>query len=233
MLSGLGSGWDTVLSRSYEGGVDLSGGQWQRIALARALFAVRHGATILVLDEPTAWLDARGEADFFDRFLEITEGTTTLIISHRFSTVRRADHICVLDGGRVTEQGDHDSLIAAGKRYAELFAPAGGAVRRLPDSADTGFRCSGCRGAGREGAAAGLAGGAGLGLAGRAGLDGLHRGRAGGERDHHGAVPGRPGAGHRLRAEAPARRSDRRRAASRCCTRCPGRWPCWPAPRAP
>jgi ATP-binding cassette subfamily B protein len=115
------SGWSTVLSRSYDGGVELSGGQWQRVALARALFAVRHGATILVLDEPTAWLDARGEADFFDRFLEITEGTTTLIISHRFSTVRRADHICVLDEGRLLEQGDHSSLIAAGGRYAELF----------------------------------------------------------------------------------------------------------------
>ncbi len=111
----------TVLSRSYEGGVDMSGGQWQRIALARALFAVRHGARILVLDEPTAWLDARGEADFFERFLQITAGTTSLIISHRFSTVRRADHICVLDGGEVTEQGDHGSLLAAGGRYAELF----------------------------------------------------------------------------------------------------------------
>lgn len=113
--------WDTVLSRSYDGGVDLSGGQWQRIALARALFAIRHGARILVLDEPTAWLDARGEADFFDRFLEITAGTTSLIISHRFSTVRRAHHICVLDAGRVLEQGDHESLLAAGNRYAELF----------------------------------------------------------------------------------------------------------------
>jgi ATP-binding cassette, subfamily B, bacterial len=120
-LTSLPDGWQTVLSRSYDGGVDLSGGQWQRIALARALFAVRHGATILVLDEPTAWLDARGEADFFDRFLEITEGTTTLIISHRFSTVRRADHICVLDEGRVLEQGDHESLLAAGNRYAQLF----------------------------------------------------------------------------------------------------------------
>jgi ATP-binding cassette, subfamily B, bacterial len=110
-----------VLSRGYEGGVELSGGQWQRVALARALFAVRHGASILVLDEPTAWLDARGEADFFDRFLEITEGTTSLIISHRFSTVRRADHICVLEGGRVLEHGDHESLLAAGKHYAELF----------------------------------------------------------------------------------------------------------------
>ncbi len=115
------AGWDTVLSRGYEGGADLSGGQWQRIALARALFAVRHGATILVLDEPTAWLDARGEADFFDRFLDITSGTTTLIISHRFSTVRRADQICVLDEGRVLERGDHESLLAAGNRYAELF----------------------------------------------------------------------------------------------------------------
>jgi ATP-binding cassette subfamily B protein len=115
------AGWDTVLSRNYDGGTDMSGGQWQRIALARALFAVRHGARIMVLDEPTAWLDARGEADFFDRFLDITEGTTSLIISHRFSTVRRADHICVLDGGRVLEHGDHESLLAAGSRYAELF----------------------------------------------------------------------------------------------------------------
>ena len=120
-ITSLPDGWDTVLSRSYPGGVDLSGGQWQRVALARALFAVRHGATVLVLDEPTAWLDARGEADFFDRFLEITAGTTTLIISHRFSTVRRANHICVLDRGRVLEQGDHDSLVAAGNRYAQLF----------------------------------------------------------------------------------------------------------------
>jgi ATP-binding cassette, subfamily B, bacterial len=135
VLSGLDLGWETVLSRGYEGGVDLSGGQWQRVALARALFAVRHGATILVLDEPTAWLDARGEADFFDRFLDITAGITTLIISHRFSTVRRADHICVLDGGRVTEQGDHDTLISAGKRYAELFALQ---AARFSDSAGSG-----------------------------------------------------------------------------------------------
>jgi ATP-binding cassette subfamily B protein len=121
VVSLLPAGLETVLSRGYTGGVDLSGGQWQRVALARALFAVRHGATILILDEPTAWLDARGEADFFDRFLEITEGTTTLIISHRFSTVRRADHICVLDNGRVLEQGNHETLLRAGSRYAELF----------------------------------------------------------------------------------------------------------------
>ena len=132
---GPGRGWDTVLSRAYDGGVDLSGGQWQRIALARALFAVRHGAAILVLDEPTAWLDARGEADFFDRFLEITQGTTTLIISHRFSTVRRADHICVLDGGQVLEQGDHESLIAAGNRYAQLFSLQAARFEDAPDSA--------------------------------------------------------------------------------------------------
>jgi ATP-binding cassette subfamily B protein len=131
-----GGGWDTVLSRAYDGGVDLSGGQWQRIALARALFAVRHGAAILVLDEPTAWLDARGEADFFDRFLDITHGTTTLIISHRFSTVRRADHICVLDEGRVLEQGDHESLIAAGNRYAELFSLQAARFEDTPDSAE-------------------------------------------------------------------------------------------------
>ncbi len=111
----------TVFSRNYPGGVDLSGGQWQRVALARALFAVRHGARILVLDEPTAWLDARGEAEFFERFLEITHGTTSLIISHRFSTVRQADHICVLSGGRVTERGAHASLLSQDGLYAELF----------------------------------------------------------------------------------------------------------------
>ena len=110
-----------VLSRKYTGGVDLSGGQWQRVALARALFAVRHGARILVLDEPTAWLDARGEAEFFERFLEITEGITSLIISHRFSTVRQAANICVLSGGRVTERGDHASLLVEDGLYAELF----------------------------------------------------------------------------------------------------------------
>jgi ATP-binding cassette, subfamily B, bacterial len=101
--------------------VDLSGGQWQRVALARALFAVQHGARMLVLDEPTAWLDARGEAEFFDRFLEITKGVTTVVISHRFSTVRRADQVCVLAGGQVTEQGSHDQLVALGGTYASMF----------------------------------------------------------------------------------------------------------------
>jgi ATP-binding cassette, subfamily B, bacterial len=135
VLASLPAGPGTVLSRGYENGVDLSGGQWQRLALARALFAVRHGATILVLDEPTAWLDARGEADFFDRFLDITAGTTTLIISHRFSTVRRADRICVLDSGRVLEQGSHDELVAAGRRYAEMFTLQ---AARFGDDSDSG-----------------------------------------------------------------------------------------------
>jgi ATP-binding cassette subfamily B protein len=114
-------GWPTILSRQYEGGTDLSGGQWQRVALARALFAVEHGATVLVLDEPTAWLDVRAEAAFFDRFLEITRDLTSIVISHRFSTVRRADQICVLDGGRLAERGTHDELMAAGGIYAEMF----------------------------------------------------------------------------------------------------------------
>jgi ATP-binding cassette subfamily B protein len=114
--------WETKLSAQYAGGVDLSGGQWQRVALARALMAASHGARILVLDEPTAWLDARGEAEFFANFIEITAGLTTLVISHRFSTVRRADRICVIDDGAVVETGTHDELIKLGGRYAEMFA---------------------------------------------------------------------------------------------------------------
>lgn len=114
-------GWPTVLSRRAKGGVDLSGGQWQRVALARALFAVDAGASVLILDEPTAALDVRAEAEFYDRFLELTRGLTTIVISHRFSTVRRADGIVVVEDGRVAEAGDHDSLMAAGGRYAHMF----------------------------------------------------------------------------------------------------------------
>jgi ABC-type transport system involved in cytochrome bd biosynthesis fused ATPase/permease subunit len=112
---------DTVLARGYAGGTDLSGGQWQRVALARALCAVQVGAGVVVLDEPTAQLDVRGEAEIFDRILAATEHTTTILISHRFSTVRQADRICVVEHGRVIELGSHDELMALGGRYREMF----------------------------------------------------------------------------------------------------------------
>jgi ABC-type multidrug transport system fused ATPase/permease subunit len=115
------AGLDTVLARGYAGGVDLSGGQWQRVALARALCSVRLGAGVIILDEPTAQLDVRGEAEIFDRILAATRPCTTILISHRFSTVRHADRICVLEGGRVVELGSHDELIALGGRYRTMF----------------------------------------------------------------------------------------------------------------
>jgi ABC-type multidrug transport system fused ATPase/permease subunit len=112
---------DTILARGYTGGTDLSGGQWQRIALARALCAVRQGARLVLLDEPTAQLDVRGEAEIFDRILATTRRCTTILISHRFSTVRHADRICVLEHGRVIELGTHDELMTKGGRYRTLF----------------------------------------------------------------------------------------------------------------
>ncbi len=112
---------DTILAKGYAGGTDLSGGQWQRVALARALVAVRRGAGLVLLDEPTAQLDVRGEAEIFGRLLAATRQCTTILISHRFSTVRQADRICVVEHGRVVELGAHDELMALGGRYRTMF----------------------------------------------------------------------------------------------------------------
>jgi ATP-binding cassette subfamily B protein/ATP-binding cassette subfamily C protein len=115
----LDHGYATQLGRWFAGGQELSGGQWQKIALSRAY--MRRNADILILDEPTSALDAAAEAAVFEHFREYAKGRMTLLISHRFSSVRNADHIIVLDQGRVLERGDHVSLIAAGGRYAQLF----------------------------------------------------------------------------------------------------------------
>src|SRR4030095_6547964 len=112
---------DTVLSRGYAGGTDLSGGQWQRVALARALCAVQTGAGVVILDEQTAKLDVRGEAEIFERILGATRHCTTILISHRFSTVRQADRICVVEHRRVIELGTHDELMARTGRYRTMF----------------------------------------------------------------------------------------------------------------
>ncbi len=119
LVAGLGDGLETQLGRWFKGGAELSGGQWQKVALARAF--MREEADILILDEPTAALDAEAEHAVFERFRTLTAGRTAILISHRFPTVRMADRILVLEGGRVIEDGTHAELLKAGARYAELF----------------------------------------------------------------------------------------------------------------
>ncbi|QGN34769.1 ABC transporter ATP-binding protein [Microlunatus sp. Gsoil 973] len=121
VLDRLDGDWDVVLSGEYSGGTDLSGGQWQRVALARALAAIEGGSGVLVLDEPTAALDVRAEAQLFDRFLSVTRGMTTVLVSHRLSSVRHADRIVVIEDGRIVEDGSHEVLLERGGRYARMF----------------------------------------------------------------------------------------------------------------
>jgi ATP-binding cassette subfamily B protein len=121
LIDELPSGGDTPLTRIRRGGVDLSGGQWQRLALARVLYAVRQGADVVVLDEPTAHLDVHAEAEFFDEVITKVADATVVVISHRLSTVRHADRIVLVDGGRVTESGSHDELLAQQGVYARMF----------------------------------------------------------------------------------------------------------------
>jgi ATP-binding cassette, subfamily B, bacterial len=118
VIRNLPKGYEQILGRRFEGGVDLSGGEWQKIALARAYL---RDAQVLILDEPTAALDARSEHEVFERFAELTKGKMALLISHRFSTVKMADRILVLENGRIAEQGAHDQLLLNKGRYAEMF----------------------------------------------------------------------------------------------------------------
>ena len=118
-INELPAGYDTQLGRWFKDGRELSGGQWQKIALSRAF--MRTDADILVLDEPTASMDAASEAAIFDHFRQMSRNKMTILISHRFSTVRAADQIIVIDHGRIRERGDHASLMADDGQYAHLF----------------------------------------------------------------------------------------------------------------
>ena len=118
VIEKLPNSYEQLLGIRFEGGVDLSGGEWQKIALARAYF---RNAQLVILDEPTASLDARSEKEVFERFADLTEYKTALLISHRFSTVRKTDRIVVLENGKIAEQGGHDQLMSLGGRYATMF----------------------------------------------------------------------------------------------------------------
>jgi ATP-binding cassette subfamily B protein len=121
LLAGLPSGLDTSLWNEGTDGTDLSGGQWQRVALARALFAVAAGRHVLLLDEPTAHLDVRAEAEFHEAVMSNVGDATTILVSHRLSTVRSADRIILLRDGRVAEEGSHAALLALGGDYTRFF----------------------------------------------------------------------------------------------------------------
>jgi ATP-binding cassette, subfamily B, bacterial len=129
VVADLPAGWETVLSRQIRGGTDLSGGQWQKVALARALYALQTGAQVLALDEPTASMDIEAERDVYDAVIDATAEKTLVLVSHRFATVRRVGCIFVLEGGRIVEYGDHASLMDRGGLYAEMFDAQAAIVR--------------------------------------------------------------------------------------------------------
>jgi ATP-binding cassette, subfamily B, bacterial len=137
-LADLPDGIDTLLGREFDDGTDLSGGQWQGIAIARALFAARHGRDLLIFDEPTAHLDAHAEAAFFDRVTTAIDDAAIILISHRLGTIRHADRIVMLGPDGIIEQGGHDELMAGGGEYARLFTLQASQFADLEPTAETG-----------------------------------------------------------------------------------------------